>query len=152
MRNKIYITDDCIPSVLTRKEARLIKKSINTTLKEEGFERKAEISVTIVNDNNIHILNKESRGVDRPTDVLSFPVFDDDFGVGYCILGDIVISHETAERQAVQYGHSLEREISFLTVHSVLHLLGYDHEKSEQDEKEMFARQEYILKKMGLSR
>ena len=97
-------------------------------------------------------MNLETRGVDRPTDVLSFPVFDEDFGVGYAVLGDIVISYDTAKRQAEQYGHSLERELAFLTVHSVLHLLGYDHETSPEDEKEMFSRQEAILVSMGLKR
>ena len=84
--------------------------------------------------------------------VLSFPVFDEDFGVGLSVLGDIVISYETAVRQAVEYGHSVEREIAFLTVHSMLHLLGYDHETSPEDEKEMFTRQEEILTLMGQKR
>ena len=97
-------------------------------------------------------MNRESRGVDRPTDVLSFPVFDEDFGVGLSVLGDIVISYETAVRQANEYGHAVEREIAFLTVHSMLHLLGYDHETSPEDEKEMFARQEEILALMGQKR
>lgn len=152
MKNRIYITDECEPCVLTKKEEKLIKKAIDTVLKEECFERAAEVSVTVVTDASIHELNLESRGVDRPTDVLSFPVFDEDFGVGYAVLGDIVISHETAVRQADEYGHSIEREIAFLTVHSMLHLLGYDHETSPEDEKEMFARQEEILEIMGLAR
>ncbi len=151
-KNKIYITDECEPSVLTKKEEKLIKRAINTVLREEKFDRNAEVSVTVVTDGSIHALNLEARGVDRPTDVLSFPVFDEDFGVGQAVLGDIVISHETAERQANEYGHSIEREIAFLTVHSMLHLLGYDHETSEEDEKEMFARQEEILTVMGQTR
>lgn len=151
-KNKIYITDQCEPSVLTKKEENLIKKAINTVLKEEKFGRSAEVSVSVVTDESIHELNREARGVDRPTDVLSFPVFDEDFGVGRAVLGDIVISYETALRQAEEYGHSIEREIAFLTVHSMLHLLGYDHETSEQEEKEMFARQEDILTVIGITR
>ena len=151
-KNKIYVTDECEPSVLTKKEEKLIKKAVNTVLREERFSRAAEVSVTIVTDESIHEMNLEARGVDRPTDVLSFPVFDEDFGVGRAVLGDIVISHETATRQASEYGHSVEREIAFLTVHSMLHLLGYDHETSPGDEKEMFSRQEEILSIMGLKR
>ncbi len=151
-KNKIYITDECEPAVLTKKEEKLIKKAINTVLKSENFGRAAEVSVTVVDDSSIHVMNRKSRGVDRPTDVLSFPVFDEDFGVGLSVLGDIVISYETAVRQAVEYGHAVEREIAFLTVHSMLHLLGYDHETSPEDEKEMFARQEEILALMGQKR
>ncbi len=151
-KNKIYLTDECEPTVINKKEEKLIKKAINTVLKAENFGRGAEVSVTVVDDESIHVMNRESRGVDRPTDVLSFPVFDDDFGVGLAVLGDIVISYETAVRQAKEYGHSVEREIAFLTVHSMLHLLGYDHETSPEDEKEMFTRQEEILTLMGLSR
>ena len=151
-KNRIYISDEYDPQVLTKKEEKLIKKAINKALRSEGFKRVAEISVTILDDQNIHEMNLETRGVDRPTDVLSFPVFDEDFGVGYAVLGDIVISYDTAKRQAEQYGHSLERELAFLTVHSVLHLLGYDHETSPEDEKEMFSRQEAILVSMGLKR
>ncbi len=151
-KDEIYITDECEPPVLTKNEENLIKKAIKAVLKEEKFTRAAEISVTIVDNDEIHKLNLESRGVDRPTDVLSFPVFDEDFGVGAAILGDIVISHEKAVSQAKEYGHSCEREIAFLTVHSMLHLLGYDHETSPEDEKAMFARQEEILNKMGVRR
>lgn len=151
-KNKIYITDQCQPSVLTKKEEKLIKKAINTVLIEEKFGRAAEVSVSVVTDESINELNREARGVDRPTDVLSFPVFDEDFGVGRAVLGDIVISYETALRQAEEYGHSIEREIAFLTVHSMLHLLGYDHETSDEDEKEMFARQEEILTLIGITR
>lgn len=152
VKNKIYVTDECDPPVVTKKMAKLLKKAVDTSLEYEDFSRMTEISITVTNDKSIHELNLEARGVDRPTDVLSFPVFDDDFGVGRAILGDVVISYETAVRQAKEYGHSLEREIAFLTVHSMLHLLGYDHETSSEDEKEMFARQEEILKIMKITR
>ncbi len=144
-KNKIYITDENEPSVISSKTVKLLKKAVDTTLEYEDFSRMTEVSITLTNDETIHEMNRESRGVDRPTDVLSFPVFDEDFGVGRAILGDIVISYDTAMRQSKEYGHSIERELAFLTVHSMLHLLGYDHETSKEDEKEMFARQEAIL-------
>ncbi len=131
----------------------LLHQAIRATLFYEGFVRPAEVSVTLVDNAAIHALNKEQRGVDRPTDVLSFPLFDEDYGAEeYCALGDIVLSMERAAEQAREYGHSLKREVAFLTVHSMLHLLGYDHETSPEDEADMFARQEKILQTMGLGR
>ncbi|MBQ4117285.1 MAG: rRNA maturation RNase YbeY [Clostridia bacterium] len=121
----------------------LVKKAVEGTLKYEGFDNDCEISVTFTDNENIRELNKEYRDIDRETDVLSFPMDEDD------MLGDIVISLEKAKEQAEEYGHSIEREISFLCVHSCLHLLGYDHETSEQDEKTMFAKQEEVLKEIG---
>ena len=121
----------------------LVKKAVEGTLEYEGFDNDCEISVTFTDNENIRELNKEYRDIDRETDVLSFPMDEDD------MLGDIVISLEKAKEQAEEYGHSIEREISFLCVHSCLHLLGYDHETSEEDEKEMFAKQEEVLKKIG---
>ncbi len=132
---------------------RLICRAVKTALAYEGFGRSAEVSVTVVDNETIHGMNLEHRGIDRPTDVLSFPMFDEDFDDGEdAVLGDIVISLEKAKEQAEEYGHSLKREIAFLTVHSVLHLLGYDHEEGKAQESEMFARQEAILGKMGLKR
>ena len=131
----------------------LLHHAIRATLAYEGFARPAEVSVTLVDNARIHVLNRERRGVDRPTDVLSFPLFDDDFGDGeYCALGDIVLSMERAAEQAKEYGHSMKREVAFLTVHSMLHLLGYDHETSPEDEADMFRRQEEILQQMGIGR
>ena len=123
-----------------------------------GFIRDCDISVTVTDNIHIHELNREYRGVDRPTDVLSFPMYsftDDDMpeeGPAPVVLGDIVISAERAKEQAVEYGHSFQREISFLTVHSVLHLLGYDHEVSEEAENEMFSLQDKIMDKLGILR
>ena len=105
-----------------------------------------EVSVVLVNNAEIHELNLLHRNMDKPTDVLSFPMDDEE------TLGDIVISLEQAQIQANDYGHSLEREIGFLTVHSMLHLFGFDHETSEEDETEMFALQDEILGKMKLGR
>jgi len=136
----------------------LIFASAECSLEFMGFIRDCDISVTVTDNIHIHELNREYRGVDRPTDVLSFPMYsftDDDMpeeGPAPVVLGDIVISVERAKEQAVEYGHSFQREISFLTVHSVLHLLGYDHEVSEKAENEMFSLQDKIMDKLGILR
>ena len=131
---------------------KLIVNAVAESLKYEEFEEKCEVSVTLTDNENIHVLNREYRGVDRPTDVLSFPIFDEDDMGGKTVLGDIVLSLEKAETQAEEFGHSFDREVAFLTVHSMLHLLGYDHEEGKAEESEMFSRQEAILCKMGLAR
>ncbi|MBQ4121094.1 MAG: rRNA maturation RNase YbeY [Clostridia bacterium] len=153
MRHTIDITNDQDKLPFPMEYRTLIRRAVKTALKSEGFDRPAEVSVTIVDNEAIHAINLEHRGIDRPTDVLSFPMFDEDFDDGEaCVLGDIVISLEKAKEQAESYGHSLEREIAFLTVHSVLHLLGYDHEEGKAEESEMFEKQETILEAMGLTR
>lgn len=153
MKNRIIMSNRQNKIILTPQTIRLIKSAVSTALEYEGFERKCEISVTFVDNEKIHEINKSKRGIDRPTDVLSFPIYDDDFSDGECcILGDIVISLEKACEQSGEYGHSFDREVAFLTVHSVLHLLGYDHETSLDDEKDMFWRQEEIMKIIGLTR
>ncbi|MCL2593313.1 MAG: rRNA maturation RNase YbeY, partial [Defluviitaleaceae bacterium] len=126
------------------------------SLAYENFPHNAEISILIVNDLEIQKINKEHRKKDMPTDVLSFPLFD--FASGEYppkneayLLGDIVISIDTAKRQAEEYEHSLEREFGFLTAHSMLHLMGYDHETLEE-EQEMFKKQKEILAKLELRR
>lgn len=159
--NKIYI-QNCQSSPINAAHRGLIRKVINAALKYEKFPYDAEISVTLTDNASIHEMNKEHRGVDRPTDVLSFPLYEADEIDGMyeseqasdepIALGDIVISLERAEEQASEYGHSMEREVAFLCVHSVLHLLGYDHELGEEEEKEMFAKQEEILTNMKLTR
>ncbi len=136
----------------------LVRRAIEATLDYEQFGNACEVSVTFTDNEGIHELNKKFRGVDRPTDVLSFPLFDYEgeseeppvdelFGM----LGDIVLSLEQAKRQADEYGHSFEREVAFLTVHSMLHLLGYDHETGEEDEAEMRQKQTAIMEIMGLA-
>lgn len=116
-----------------------------------------EVSVTFVDNDTIRELNREYRGIDRPTDVLSFPLWEPneewiiDEEEEFVPLGDIVISIPKAKEQAEEYGHSLKREIGFLAVHGFLHLLGYDHETVDE-EKEMFKRQEEILDHIGLRR
>ena len=132
-----------------------MKKAVLATLEFEDFGRRAEVSVTFTDNEKIHALNREYRNVDRPTDVLSFPLSDgEDYDTDgdAVLLGDIVISLERAQTQAEEYGHSFEREVAFLTVHSMLHLLGYDHETSPEDERDMFARQDEILISAGITR
>lgn len=141
----------------------LIKKCSLSSLEYMGFRTDCEISVVLTDNEEIRTLNNMHRGVDRATDVLSFPMFeyDEDGEIvedyadfnedGDICLGDIVISLERAMEQAEEYGHSFEREVGFLTVHSILHLLGYDHMEAEE-EKEMFGYQTEILNKIGLVR
>lgn len=135
----------------------LIRRSCNAVLTNEGFEGDAEISVTIVDDERIRELNKQYRNIDKSTDVLSFPlgengVYDINYDTGAKMLGDIVISIEHAFEQAEKYGHSLQREIGFLTVHSLLHLLGYDHESGGLEAVRMREKEEAALTQMGLKR
>ncbi|MCI1959238.1 MAG: rRNA maturation RNase YbeY [Clostridia bacterium] len=124
----------------------------------EGFDEKCEISLSIVNNREIHSINKQFRHIDRETDVLSFPqlTFEKDEvpeknEKGEIILGDIIISIEKAKSQAEEYGHSLKRELAFLTAHSMLHLLGYDH-MTDSEAKVMFEKQEKILNNLGITR
>lgn len=129
-----------------------IRAAITDTLIHEGIEDDSVVNVTLVDDETIKEMNAEFRNKDSATDVLSFPLLDgeytdDDLVDGYLMLGDVVISMETADRQAKEYGHSINEELAFLCVHSTLHLLGYDHELSEEDEDEMFAVQDEIMKK-----
>ncbi len=133
----------------------LVRRAVKAALEYEKVGFVPEVSVTFTDNEGIRELNASHRNIDRATDVLSFPLFEkedlEDASDGDA-LGDIVISLERAREQANEYGHSFEREVAFLTVHSMLHLLGYDHEISEEDEKEMFEKQEEILKTIGLER
>ncbi len=136
----------------------LIRRCCHAVLISEGFVKNAEVSVSFVTNSEIRSLNKVYRNKDSVTDVLSFPLTDSDGTMetnaetGFIMLGDIVISIETAVKQANIYGHSLDREIGFLTVHSMLHLLGYDHETSPLDERIMREKEEAVLEKLGISR
>ena len=135
----------------------IIKKCINETLKAEGISVPCEINVLVTNDAGIHIINKESRDIDRPTDVLSFPMFQLEPGnpptdwedyrdpaSELVPLGDMCISLERAEAQAKEFGHSLRREVGYLTIHSMLHLLGYDHLDEGPMKAQMRGREEKI--------
>ncbi len=135
----------------------LVRRCCHAVTEYEGFNDDFEVSVSFVDDETIHRLNLEHRSIDRSTDVLSFPLgengkYDINHETGAYLLGDIVISLETACRQAEVYDHSLEREVGFLTVHSMLHLLGYDHEKSSLEERIMREKEEAILGNLGISR
>ncbi|MDM8202458.1 MULTISPECIES: rRNA maturation RNase YbeY [Allofournierella] len=157
MSNKVYITNHQkavkIPSGLRI----LIRRSCNAVLEYEKFEGPAEISVTFVDNAAIQELNAQYRGKDMPTDVLSFPlgengVYDKNEDTGASLLGDIVISMEKAMEQAELYGHALQREVAFLTVHSMLHLLGYDHEAGGLEAVRMREKEEAVLIQLGLPR
>ena len=133
---------------------RFVKKAIRAALEEEAFPCDAMVSVTFTDDRGIREKNREFRGIDKPTDVLSVPIYDMKNGDRpqpgeIAELGDIVLSLETAARQGEEYGHGFARECAFLVVHSVLHLLGYDHMEDEE-EREMRARQRVIMKELGL--
>jgi len=165
MKNTIYFQNRQKAVTITPAVRALIRKAISETLREEAFPRPAEISVSFVENEEIHALNLEYRGKDKPTDVLSFPMWEaDEPGADGAaagdidpaneavMLGDIVISAEKAIEQAAEYGHSPEREFAFLSVHSTLHLLGYDHETSAEDEAYMTGKQEEVLTKIGVPR
>ena len=135
----------------------LVRRCCNAVLRMEGFSEPAEISVTFVDNKQIQQLNKQYRNKDMPTDVLSFPmgengVYDVDENNGCKMLGDIVISMERAQEQATLYGHPLQREVAFLTVHSMLHLLGYDHENGGLEAMRMREKEEAVLIQLGLPR
>ena len=135
----------------------LIRRCCHAVLELEHFEGSAEVSVRFVDNEQIRELNKAYRNIDRETDVLSFPlgengVYDVDENNGCKMLGDIVISMERAQEQATLYGHPLQREVAFLTVHSMLHLLGYDHENGGLEAMRMREKEEAVLIQLGLPR
>lgn len=134
-----------------------IRKCCEAVLDEENIYDDAEVSLTIVDNAEIRQMNSEYREKDSVTDVLSFPLgendeFDVDPETNRIMLGDIVISAERAMEQASEYGHSFEREMCFLATHSMFHLLGYDHELGEEEEKIMFDKQKKVLDKLGINR
>ncbi len=135
----------------------LVRRCCHAVLVQENFEGSAEISVTFVDDARIQELNKQHRNIDKATDVLSFPlgengVYDINPETGAKMLGDIVISMERAVAQAEEYVHPLQREVAFLTVHSMLHLLGYDHVNGGLEAVHMREKEEAVLTQLGLKR
>ena len=146
--------------------ASTIRRCIQATLDAEGIDIPCEINVLVTNDQGIHEINKATREVDRPTDVLSFPMFQLepgnppsdwsdylDLDTGRCPLGDMCISLERAIAQAKEFGHSVKREVGYLTIHSMLHLLGYDHLDEGEMKRQMRAREEAIAGMIpGMSR
>ena len=133
----------------------LIRRCCHAVLEMEKFEGSAEVSVSLVDNEQIHDYNRQYRDKDMPTDVLSFPMgengeYDVNHETGAKILGDIVISMPKVVEQAETFGHSLSREVAYLTAHSVLHLLGYDHEKGGLDRVRMREKEELVIHELGL--
>ena len=156
MKYKINITFD----IFTIKQpivTSIIRRCVEETLFAEGIDVPCEINVLVTNDKGIHAINKASRNVDAPTDVLSFPMFQLEPGnapvdweeyldpeTGLCPLGDMCINLERANAQAKEFGHSAKREVGYLTIHSMLHLLGYDHLDEGEMKAQMRSREEAI--------
>ena len=145
------------------KKAALIRKTVRKVLELEGVDFPCEVDVLLTDDGGIHEINLDMRGVDRPTDVLSFPMFelspgehpdelDADPATGLIPLGDMVLSMERVEAQAREFGHSKKRELAYLVVHSVLHLLGYDHLDEGAMKAQMRGREDAIMEVLGISR
>ena len=160
-RHYIPITAD-VPGVSEGQRA-LIRRVIRTALAAEGVDFPCEVDVCVTSDEGIHQINREMRGVDRPTDVLSFPAFDlhpgelpgdedADPATGLVPLGDMCLSLERVQAQAREYGHSNRRELAYLVVHSVLHLLGYDHLDEGTEKARMRAREDAIMEELGILR
>lgn len=142
------------------REEVIIKRVVQAVLEEEEIVHELYINITLTNNEEIHIINKQYRDVDRPTDVLSFPMYErneipelrkKDNIFAEEILGDIIISIPKVREQAEEYGHSFERELAYLTTHGMLHLLGYDHMIDEEKE-QMRKREEEILEKLNITR
>jgi len=165
MQHVIYI-QSARPKLGSTPELRaLMKKSIRETLKQNNVPFLCEVDVQLTDDEGIREINRDTRQIDRATDVLSFPMLDWYDGVGdmpgdtetdpdtgVVFLGDMVISVERARQQAEEYGHSFERECAYLTVHSILHMLGYDHVEDEPRKARMRQREEQVLAVLGLTR
>lgn len=158
MKLKMYCRNDQSAVECTPALRGLCRRAVHAALTYEKVEFDCEVSLTFTDNEGIRELNREYRGRDRATDVLSFPMYDfaageepDEIG-GFVTLGDIVVSLERARSQAEEYGHSFEREAAFLCVHSTLHLLGYDHELSPEDDADMRRRQDDIMKILKLTR
>ena len=140
--------------VVSEEQMRMIEEIIKESLAFEQITEEVEVSISLVDNEEIQTLNQKFRQMDKPTDVLSFPLLDfsEEISFAGCVaLGDIVISVEKVQEQAKEYGHSFEREFGFMMAHSMLHLLGYDHQTPEE-ETIMFAKQEAILNKVELFR
>lgn len=156
MKHEIYLSRE-VSGLGHNNSAALIKKAVNMALDAEGVTATCAVSVVLTDDEGIHRVNREFRGVDRPTDVLSFPMnelvpgdFDadsceKDMDSGAILLGDMMLSVPRCEAQGEEFGHGYDREIMYLTVHSVLHLLGYDHVDEGEMKKQMRAREKAIM-------
>ena len=149
MKLKIYFSNEQDQTPVGFRLKRLCRRAVKATLRYEGVSAPAEVSVTFTDNEGIRALNAAHRKKDTVTDVLSFPLFEEQNGVK--MLGDIVLSLPRCAEQGEAFGHGFYRELSFLTVHSTLHLLGYDHETGEADEQDMRRRQSEIVEKMGFA-
>ena len=152
---KVYITNRQKEVKIPTGIRLLVRRCCNAALASESFPHDAEVSVSFVDNEQIHELNAKYRNIDAPTDVLSFPLgengeYDRNEETGAMMLGDSVISLPKAVEQAERYGHSFQREVGFLTVHSMLHLLGYDHEGEKLEALRMREKEEIIMKRLGL--
>ena len=147
---EVYYDDRQDDIKITEEIKNLIEKSIAAVLKVENLDENVEVSVSFVGDEEIRDLNRDYRGVDKSTDVLSFPM-DYEFIIVSRILGDVIINTRRVMEQAKELGHSNERELSYLTVHSILHLLGYDHMEDE-DKREMREREKLAMKELSIYR
>lgn len=156
MRNRINIVFEQL-SIQKFFVGSIIRTCINSVLKAEGVSVPCEINVLVTDDKGIRVINKASRNLDKPTDVLSFPMFQFTAGIlpedweeyqdpatGLCPLGDMCISLERAIAQAKEFGHTTRREVGYLTIHSMLHLLGYDHLDEGEQKRQMRTREEEI--------
>lgn len=156
-RVMIYFQNEQKAMPVTYALKRLVRQAVVATLAYEGFGNDCQLSVTFTDNDGIRQLNERFRGIDRATDVLSFPLLafegsdEPPTDEPTVPLGDVVLSLERTATQAEEFGHSFEREAAFLCVHSMLHLLGYDHENGGEQEKDMRKRQREILEQMGLS-
>ena len=161
MEHDIFISRDK-PNLGSNQAARLIKKAVAATLDCEGISVPCEVNVLLTDDEGIHGINLEFRGVDRPTDVLSFPMnelrpgaFDPDVceynpESGKLLLGDMALSLERARAQGEEFGHGQEREICYLTIHSMLHLLGYDHMDEGEEKRLMRQHEKAVCSLLGI--
>lgn len=159
----VYIEDEQTAVTVKAEQLDLLQKTVMQCLKDEDFKLGCEINILLTDNESIRQINKQHRDIDKSTDVLSFPMADIkngeilsdqgdvDMDEGLLLLGDIIISMETALKQSEDYGHSLDRELAFLTAHGVFHLLGYDHMERDT-EADMISRQEAVLEKLGLKR
>lgn len=153
-----------LPKEETKGICAMLRKAVKTALDHEGVNEKTHVDIMLTDNAHIHEINREQRGVDRHTDVLSFPMnqltpeaFDADMceydpASGRILLGDMVISLEQCRAQAEEFGHSDEREICYLAVHSVLHLLGYDHLDEGAEKARMRRHEDEIMEKLGITR
>lgn len=156
MELKIAFENDQEKFSVTDELQSLVTNAARETIISEEIDFDCAISLTYTDNDGIQTLNREYRNKDSATDVLSFPMFDTEVEEIYALdgtaaeLGDIVISLERAKEQSEEFGHSFEREVAFLCVHSVLHLLGYDHERSDEEDLLMREKQRAVMKKLGL--